>query len=241
MNTLLQRYATTAFGFGTSANGYLIFIYSALRGLYLSLAFPRIIKAGRSWLQPPNGGATKIETTTSEHAGTSPREIEIADPMDAETEPLNPPPRENEEENFAFDLFYARCSLMLDGILTGLCVFVSEGWQMYIVAVLLPLAAGTGSASKGSILQMIPNKDRVDALSGITLVENVARLSTSKCPTLKAYYTATQAKSNSIGVWVCVCGFGGSREDASRVCVQCGNCSCGVHRVSASPGRQHVY
>ncbi|KAF9734169.1 hypothetical protein PMIN03_011468 [Paraphaeosphaeria minitans] len=176
--TLLQMYATTAFGFGTSANGYLIFIYSSLRGLYLSLAFPRIIKIGRRWLQPLNGEATKIETAASEATGTSPNGIEIADPMDAETEPLNPPQRDNEEETYAFDLLYARCSLLMDGILTGLCVFVSEGWQMYIVAVLLPLAAGTGSASKGSILQMIPSKDRVDALSGITLVENVARLST---------------------------------------------------------------
>ncbi|KAJ4353785.1 uncharacterized protein N0V89_005515 [Didymosphaeria variabile] len=180
LNTLLQMYATTAFGFGTSANGYLIFMYSSLRGLYLYLAFPRIINIGRRWLQPPNGEATKIETAASEPAGTSPNEVEIADPMDAETEPLNPPQRENEEETFAFDLLYARCSLLVDGILTGLCVFVSEGWQMYIVAVLLPLAAGTGSASKGSILQMIPSKDRVDALSGITLVENIARLSTSK-------------------------------------------------------------
>ncbi|KAF2446046.1 MFS general substrate transporter [Karstenula rhodostoma CBS 690.94] len=176
--TLLQMYATTAFGFGTSANGYLIFMYSSLRGLYLTLAFPHIIKIGRRWLQPPTGEATKIETAALEPAGTSPSGIEIADSMDAETEPLNPPQRENEEETFAFDLLYARCSLVVDGILTGLCVFVSEGWQMYIVALLLPLAAGTGSASKGSILQMIPSKDRVDALSGITLVENVARLST---------------------------------------------------------------
>lgn len=180
LNTLLQMYATVQFGFGTSANGYLIFLYSSLRGLYLSLAFPRIINLGRRWLQTANDEATKIETAATDAMGTSPAEIEIADPMDAETEPLNPPKRENEEETFAFDLLYARCSLLVDGILTGLCVFVSEGWQMYIVAVLLPLAAGTGSASKGSILQMIPSKDRVDALSGITLVENVARLSTGK-------------------------------------------------------------
>ncbi|KAF1966508.1 MFS general substrate transporter [Bimuria novae-zelandiae CBS 107.79] len=177
LNTLLQMYATTAFGFGTSANGYLIFMYSSLRGLFLSLAFPRIINFGRRWLQPTSTEPTKIEPET-ETMGCSPGEIEIADPMDAEIEPLNPPKREDQQENFAFDLLYARCSLLADGILTGLCVFVSEGWQMYIVAALLPLAAGTGSASKGSILQMIPSKDRVDALSGITLVENVARLST---------------------------------------------------------------
>ncbi|KAJ4302797.1 hypothetical protein N0V90_001688 [Kalmusia sp. IMI 367209] len=180
LNTLLQMYATTTFGFGTSANGWLIFMYSSLRGLYLSLIFPRIIATGRRWLQPRNDEApkTETETATQEAVGTSPNEIEIADPMDAETEPLNPPERKNEQETFAFDLLYARASILVDGILTGLCVFVSEGWQMYIVAFLLPLAAGTGSASKGSILQMIPSRDRVDALSGITLVENIARLST---------------------------------------------------------------
>jgi hypothetical protein len=201
LTTLLQMYATSAFGFGTSANGYLIFTYSSLRGLFLTLAFPRIIKTGRRWLQPPNGRATKIETATSQRTGTSPHEIEVADPMDADTEPLNPPPRENEEETFAFDLFYARCSLVVDGILTGLCVFVSEGWQMYIVALLLPLGAGTGSASKGSILQMIPSKDRVDALSGITLVENVARLSTSKCPLLSFYTTLKRNLTRTVSVF----------------------------------------
>lgn len=178
--TLLQMYATTQFSFGTTANGYLTFMYSSLRGLYLTFIFPRIINLGRRWMQPKDAKAMKIETTATEVAGTSPNEVEIADTMDAETEPLNPPKRENEEETFAFDLLYARCSLLADGILTGLCVFVSEGWQMYMIAFLLPLAAGTGSASKGSILQMIPSKDRVDALSGITLVESAARLSTGK-------------------------------------------------------------
>lgn len=98
---------------------------------------------------------------------------------DDNTEPLNPPLRNPERETYAFDLFYARFSLLLDGILTGLAVFVTKGWQLYIFAMVVPLGAGTGSASKGSILQMIPSDERVDALSGITLVENVARLSTS--------------------------------------------------------------
>jgi hypothetical protein len=41
------------------------------------------------------------------------------------------------------------------------------------------VAAGTAAASKGTILQMLPESQRVDALSGITLVENIARLSTT--------------------------------------------------------------
>lgn len=185
--TLLQLYASNRFAFSTSENGGLIFMYSSLRGLYLSFIFPRVIDRGRKWLQPhPKNKSSKsrdqLENAEEEArlAGVTPNEVEVADTMDAETEPLNPLERKNEQETFAFDLLYARCSLLVDGILTGLAVFVSQGWQLYIVAVMLPLAAGTGSASKGSILQMIPSKDRVDALSGITLVENVARLSTSE-------------------------------------------------------------
>ncbi|KAI4621405.1 uncharacterized protein J4E87_006621 [Alternaria ethzedia] len=179
---LLQMYATVEFNFGPKENGALIFLYSALRGGFLSLVFPLIVAAGRKWLG--DGVKNKLaedeerESTVQVHIiPPTPAVTETVDPLESE-EPPNPEPT-NEQETFAFDLFYARFSLLLDGILTGLAVFVSQGWQMYIVAVMLPFAAGTGAASKGSILQMLPNSERVDALSGITLVENIARLSTS--------------------------------------------------------------
>lgn len=180
--TLLQLYSTDEFGFRTSANGALIFIYSTLRGLFLTLAFPRIISAGRKWLQSSESAQGKLaETETGSQAQdppTSPNETDLMDSMDNETEPLHPPERSNKKETFAFDLLYARWSLLADGILTGLAVFVSKGWQLYLFAAVIPLAAGTGAASKGTILQMLPSSERVDALSGITLVENIARLST---------------------------------------------------------------
>ena len=54
---------------------------------------------------------------------------------------------------------------------------------MYLVAAVLPFAAGTGSASKGTILQMVGSSatsaERTDALAGVSLVENMARLSTT--------------------------------------------------------------
>lgn len=178
---LLQQYATSEFGFATRDNGFLIFMYSSLRGAFLSLIFPRIIARGRKWLQPRNSQKQATEPTEEEpliqdHT-ISPSEIETVDPMENE-EPPNPSPQD-EQETFAFDLFYARFSVLADAILTGAAVFVSRGWQMYVVALILPFAAGTGAASKGSILQMLPSSDRVDALSGITLVENIARLSTT--------------------------------------------------------------
>ncbi|KAH7412106.1 hypothetical protein DE146DRAFT_674465 [Phaeosphaeria sp. MPI-PUGE-AT-0046c] len=178
---LLQQYATSEFGFATRDNGLLIFMYSSLRGGFLSLIFPRIIARGRKWLQPRDDHKQAIkpgeeEALIQEHP-ISPNEVETANPMENE-EPPNPEPKDD-QETFAFDLFYARFSVLLDAILTGAAVFVSRGWQMYVVAVVLPFAAGTGAASKGSILQMLPSSDRVDALSGITLVENIARLSTT--------------------------------------------------------------
>lgn len=178
---LLQQYATSEFAFGTKDNGLLIFMYSSLRGTFLSLIFPRIIARGRKWLQPRDDKKqakkpAEEEALIQDHP-ISPNEIETVDPMENE-EPPNPEPKD-EQETFAFDLFYARFSVLLDAILTGAAVFVSRGWQMYIVALVLPFAAGTGAASKGSILQMLPSSDRVDALSGITLVENIARLSTT--------------------------------------------------------------
>jgi MFS family permease len=175
---LLQQYATSEFHFGTRENGLLIFLYSVLRGSFLSLAFPRIIARGRKWLQPRDGMENVMpeeESLIQDHP-ISANEIEITEPMETE-EPANPA-SQDEQETFAFDLFYARFSVLLDAILTGAAMFVTRGWQMYIVALVLPFAAGTGAASKGSILQMLPSSDRVDALSGITLVENIARLST---------------------------------------------------------------
>jgi MFS family permease len=182
---MLQMYSIDEFGFSTAANGWLIFMHQSLRGLFLTFVFPRIISAGRRWLRPGSNDPSSLEVENGreeepQHATISPAEIEVTNPMETESEPLLPPESSSEQETYEFDLFYARFSLLADGLLTGLAVFVTKGWQMYIVAALLPLAAGTGSASKGSILQMIPSKERVDALSGITLVENIARLSTCK-------------------------------------------------------------
>ncbi|KAJ4378893.1 hypothetical protein N0V86_005768 [Didymella sp. IMI 355093] len=180
--TLLQMYATDVFEFGTKANGWLIFMYSSLRGGFLSFIFPRIIAAGRKWLEPSNAPAeepAEDEPLLNEpRIPTSPNEVGPVDPMDNDVEPTGPP-EPKDKQTFAFDLMYARFSLLLDGVLTGLAVFVSQGYQLYIVAALLPVAAGTAAASKGTILQMLPDSQRVDALSGITLVENIARLSTT--------------------------------------------------------------
>lgn len=43
-------------------------------------------------------------------------------------------------------------------------------------AVLLPLASGTGSASKGVILEMVTPEERSDALASIALLERAATI-----------------------------------------------------------------
>lgn len=184
--TLLQLYSTDVFGFGTRQNGALIFMYSMLRGLFLTFAFPKLIAMGRSYtvkIQERRDSAKSAQETNANErdpllppTGTRADEEEI----DIDKDHI-----QKKDQTFTFDLTYTRYSLLADGLLTLLCSFVQEGWQMYLVAAALPFSAGTGSASKGTIIQMIGSSatsaERTDALAGLSLVENLARMSTSEC------------------------------------------------------------
>lgn len=174
--TLLQLYSMDEFGFTAKENGSLIFMYSVLRGLFLTVAFPRIIKTGRFWTTERDKKARMATKETEE------RETLLSDQVDSIRTVSDS--QEKKDETFAFDLYYARFSLILDGVFTVLCSFVRQGWEMYLVAAILPFSAGTGSAAKGTILQMVGSSassaERTDALAGVGLVENIARLSTSR-------------------------------------------------------------
>jgi hypothetical protein len=180
---LLQMYATDVYNFGTTENGYLISLNCFIRGLFLTLVFPRIISAGRNWLASRDSSKDTEDRISQGSAIPSlphePNDFAAVEAMDNDEEPVEPQKLNDEKETFAFDLLYTRYSLLADAILTGAASFVSQGWQLYLVAVLLPFAAGTGAASKGTILQMCSAAERADALSAITLVEMVARLATS--------------------------------------------------------------
>jgi MFS family permease len=179
--TLLQLFATDIFDFGTKQNGALIFMYSMLRGVFLTFAFPKLIAVGRKMTSshkkqrssnPENATPTEREPLLSTAPNGAPA------PHSEETGKRKPP----KEETFAFDLTYTQFSLIVDGFLTLLCTFVHKGWQMYLIAAILPFGAGTGSAAKGTVLQMVGSSatsaERTDALAGVSLVENIARLST---------------------------------------------------------------
>lgn len=184
--TLLQLFATDVFGFATKQNGWLIFMYALLRGLFLTFAFPRLISIGRKVgarkEEEEDSGRTDaaVDSEPSERQPlltTQSSAAETAGMDGIQDKPRRP------EQAFAFDLTYTRFSLLADGLLTLVCSFVRQGWQMYLVAAILPFAAGTGSAAKGSVLQMVgrgaSSGERTDALAGVSLVENMARLSTS--------------------------------------------------------------
>ncbi len=193
--TLLQLYSTDVFNFGTRENGWLIFMYSMLRGAFLTFAFPKLIAHGRKVTtnKRKRGGedaeslserAPLLSSSSSSSSSSSQQERQQGKgSLAADGEDKNPTTK-SQEQTFEFDLTYTRFSLVADGLLTLLCSFVREGWQMYLVAAVLPFAAGTGSSSKGTILQMVGSSasrsERTDALAGVSLVENMARLSTSK-------------------------------------------------------------
>jgi len=176
--TLLQLYSTDVLGFKTKENGFLISLNSAIRGIFLTLAFPKIISAGRNWFSRRSSNESKPFAPMDSAIPELP--TDRTDFAANDGEPVEPPKLDDETETFLFDLQYTRYSLLVDGILTGAATFVTKGWQMYLIAIVLPLASGTGSSAKGTILQMCPASERADALSAITLVEMIARLSTSK-------------------------------------------------------------
>lgn len=179
--TMLQMFATTMFGFGTKRNSYLVSIHSFLRGLFLTVAFPRIIAIGRRSMDRRANGKqpTSVSATTSGTATPSER-AQMANAMqDEEEQDVLPPKPTEDQETFEFDLIYTRFSLLIDGVTTLGASFVQRGTDLYVIAALLPFGAGTASGAKGTILQMCPANDRVDALSAIAFVEMIARLSTT--------------------------------------------------------------
>lgn len=178
---LLQMYSTDVLGFGTTENGWLISLNAMVRGLFLTFAFPVLISRGRAWIDRRQTTTDKISREESAIPDLPARTGDFEPgPMGENVEPIEPQkPPVGEEESFVFDLYYTRYSILVDGILTGLATFTSKGSHMFIIAVMLPLAAGTGSAAKGTILQMCAPEERADALSAISLVEMVGRLSST--------------------------------------------------------------
>ncbi|KAI0475094.1 MFS general substrate transporter [Xylariaceae sp. FL0804] len=176
---LIQMYATAAFDFHPTDNGYLMATNSLIRGFFLIFLFPRIISAGRVWFSrqdttvvvgPPVDGDRPIPTEPEEFEPT-------AGILPGQEPGCRPNPSESHGGQ-EFDLFFLRWSLVVDGLVTAYTAAATQGWHIYLAGFLLPLASGSAPASKGVITEMCSPSQRTDALQAMSLVENVAMLST---------------------------------------------------------------
>lgn len=135
MATLIQMYSTSAFGFGPKENGFLISFNSLIRGFFLSLAFPAIIANGRKWFAGHSNIRSEEETgdaDTPVQPFLSAEDLEVVVAPEFEQEPAAPPAAVTTAEGSAFDLFFLKWSLVVDGVLTGLATFTRHGWQIYL-------------------------------------------------------------------------------------------------------------
>lgn len=127
---LIQMYATAAFGFRPTDNGYLMASNALIRGLFLIFLFPRIISSGRRWYSK-----TSQDTDSVSGDGIIPTAPEDFDPIAgimAEQEPAIPLKPTQESTGSAFDLFFLRWSLVADGLVTASTAFASSSWQIYL-------------------------------------------------------------------------------------------------------------
>lgn len=106
-------------------------MYSMLRGLFLTLAFPKLITLGRNYTnrsqEYSNSAKSSDQSGSTERDPLLPSERAQESREGADTDKDRVAKK---EQTFAFDLTYTRYSLLADGLLTLLCSFVQEGWQM---------------------------------------------------------------------------------------------------------------
>ncbi|OAA70717.1 Major facilitator superfamily transporter [Cordyceps fumosorosea ARSEF 2679] len=186
---LIQMYATAAFNFNQASNGLLMSEFALMRGMFLLFIFPRIIMLGRRLLaskrtcNKPRAASEEgygtDGTLTPDSLPTDPREFDSSMGTIPSDEPVKPArSKEDEDLDPQFDLTFLRWSLIVDGGFTTVAAFATKPWHIYLAAFLLPFGSGSAPAAKGVITSMCPDSQRADALNAVTLVENIARLST---------------------------------------------------------------
>lgn len=136
---LIQMYATSRFNFATTENGILMSGNSLIRGVFLMFIFPHLIDAGRRWFAksstPTHAHFDHEQERLIQESGevlpANPDEVEpVPGLMNAE-EPTKPHPEE-EDEDSTFDLFFLRWSLVVDGVVTSISAWATQGWHMYL-------------------------------------------------------------------------------------------------------------
>lgn len=199
-------YATAAFDFDQADNGWLMSEFAFMRSIFLILLFPRIINSGRHLMKrtsspaPEDSDDSSISTADTQ-LPTEPGDFDIAAGEQTDVEPTKPLSSAHHREVGHFDLIFLRWSLVVDGALTTVVAFATKRWHIYlgrfitielilnsrlkkklihlfVAAFLLPFGSGSAPAAKGVITDMCSESQRADALNAVTLVENIARLST---------------------------------------------------------------
>ncbi|KAF7317419.1 hypothetical protein HMN09_00478600 [Mycena chlorophos] len=168
---MLQLTATNRYEYGAAQNGYLMASLSLSRALFLTFAFPRIIKLGRKWYSspsatsspssPPASSEALSPTTTELQTGAIiPATSEGGDaPLPDEAAAHVAPKETDEKHGSRFDLVFLQSSILVDAFLTCLVAFASKAWHINLAAIILPLASGTAPACKGVLMDMIPSAD----------------------------------------------------------------------------------
>ncbi|RYP93107.1 hypothetical protein DL770_000764 [Monosporascus sp. CRB-9-2] len=166
--TLLQMYSMTVFDFNPTNNSLLMAVNGLIRGVFLMFVFPQIISLGRRWFKT-SSEPVALQPSSESPIPTHPQDFDPIPATVADAEPTKPPPPVAEVEGGAFDLFFLRWSLVLDGLITALAAFATRGWHIYL---------GSAPASKGVLTEMVPSSQRADALQAMTLIEYMATFST---------------------------------------------------------------
>ena len=130
---LIQMYATAVFQFQQGDNGWLMSGFAFMRAAFLITLFPKIISLGRKWhlrrSEALNVGKAQPESPS--RLATNPEELDVPVGSLAEEEPVGSA-ETKEDEGTAFDLFFLRASLVVDGILTMGAAFATERWHIYL-------------------------------------------------------------------------------------------------------------
>ncbi|EAQ84293.1 hypothetical protein CHGG_10697 [Chaetomium globosum CBS 148.51] len=149
---LIQMYATAVFEFQQADNGWLMSGFAFMRAAFLIFLFPRIISGGRKWYmareRKRDGEGPKPRQ--SSRLATNPEELEAPVGSLAEEEPVSSGEAED-GEGTAFDLFFLRISLVVDGVLTMCAAFATKSWHIYLgpSCLFAPLRLGLSTSSQG--------------------------------------------------------------------------------------------
>lgn len=133
-----SQIATNEFGFRTKLNGFAMSTTSISRALFLTLAFPRIIKRGRQYFTKPSASppSSPAEPATLDDnpIPTAPDMFEPATAIPETQEPTPVPKPTDVAHGSHFDLAFLRGSLVLDALLTAGASLMSEGRHVYVGA-----------------------------------------------------------------------------------------------------------